>query len=131
MHYKPNALSALGRMGYSTHLLFYPTALSILLFGVLPWWNKKQIADEEKEWATIPPAGKVDPDLFNPFTPIPYHNNPQLKYVFAHINMHGHLDPKTHMNPNTYAWKNYHNSYDHNNQAQYMYNWISMHGPRD
>ena len=35
----------------------------------------------------MPKARKVDPDVFNPFTPIPYHNNPELKYAFANIKM--------------------------------------------
>ena len=40
----------------------------------------------------MPKLIKVDPDLFNPFTPLPYHNNPELKYAFAHIKMHGYLN---------------------------------------
>jgi len=129
-HYRPNPLSILGRMGYMTHLLFYPAILGIYLFGVKPYLASKKLADQQKEWDAIPKAKKVDPDLFNPFSPIPYHNNPELKYVFAHINMHNYLN-KNHINPQDYAWKNFHNSYDHNNKATYTYNWTSMHAPRD
>ena len=78
----------------------------------------------------MPKLKKVDPDIFNPFSPVPYHNNPELKYVFAHINMHKHIN-ENHINPETYVWKDYHKSYDHDHKNAYMYNWSSMHGPRD
>jgi hypothetical protein len=29
------------------------------------------------------------------------------------------------------VWKNYHNSYDHNNKNAYTYNWTSVHSPVD
>ena len=128
--YRPNPLSAIGRMGYATHLLFYPAVGAFYVFVVKPYLANKKIADREKEWAAIPPARKVDPDLFNPFTPIPYHNNPELKYVFAHINMHNYLN-KNHINTEDYAYKNFHNSYDHNNKYVYTYNWISFAGPKE
>ena len=38
------------------------------------------------------PYNRIDPDLYNPFTPIPYHNNPEIKYGLAHIRMHGYLN---------------------------------------
>jgi hypothetical protein len=59
-------------------------------------------------------AKKVDPDLFNPFSPIPYHNNSELKYVFSHVNMHNYVN-KNHLNVKDYVWKDYHRSFDHNN----------------
>ena len=37
-------------------------------------------------------AKVVDPDYFNPFSPIPFHNNPELKYVFADVNMRNYLN---------------------------------------
>ena len=78
----------------------------------------------------MPKAAKVDPDLFNPFSPIPYHNNPELKYGFAHIHMHGYMN-ENQLNTKTYVWKGFHNSYDHNNQGAYLYNWTSLHSPKD
>lgn len=78
----------------------------------------------------MPKAKKVDPDLFNPFTPIPYHNNPELKYAFAHINLFGYIN-ENQINTQTYAHKNYHNSYDHDNKNAYLYNWTSLHGAID
>ena len=78
----------------------------------------------------MPKLKKVDPDIFNPFTPIPYHNNPELKYAFNHIKLFNYAN-KNHINVRDYPWKDYHNSYDHNNTNEYLYNWVSMHGPRD
>ena len=111
-------------MTYSTHLLFYPGAIAFYAYVVAPYMQKRNEDSDKEQWDLIPPAAKVDPDLFNPFTPIPYHNNPELKYVFAHINMHKFLN-ENHINPGTYAYKNYHNSYDHNNKGSYLYNWTS------
>lgn len=129
-HFKPNTLSLLGRMGYSTHLLFYPSALAFYVYVFKPYWDNKNKVAEQKEWDTIPKARKVDPDLFSPFSPIPYHNNPELKYIFTNINMHGYLN-KNHINPEDYAWKDFHNSYDHNHRNAYQYNWVSMTGPKE
>lgn len=92
MSIKANPLSALGRMSYGVHLLAYPTILGIFVFGVKPWWDNKNKKAEEDEWASMPKAKKVDPDLFNPFSPIPYHNSPDVKYTFANIRMHNHLN---------------------------------------
>ena len=130
MIYRPNALSVLGRMNYGTQLLAYPALLGVYIFLVKPYMAKKAIDDEQKEWDSIPKTRKVDPDIFSPFTPIPYHNNPELKYVFAHIQMHKFLN-KAHMNPETYAYKGFHNSFDHDNKNEYSYNLVSMHGPRE
>jgi len=70
-------------------------------------------------------AKVVDPDYFNPFTPIPFHNNPELKYVFAEINMRKYLN-ENQINLKDYPYKNYHDSYDHGNKKAYMYNWTSV-----
>ena len=128
--YRPNALSAIGRMSYATHLLIYPGIVAFYIYVVSPIMKKRAEDAEKHEWETMPKAAKVDPDLFNPFTPIPFHNNPELKYVFAHINMHKFLN-KNHIDPGTYSWKNYHNSYDHNNKGAYLYNWTSTQSPID
>ena len=78
----------------------------------------------------MPKARKVDPDVFNPFSPIPYHNNAELKYAFAHVNLFNYSN-RNHLNPKEYVWKDYHNSFDHNNTNQYLYDWTSMHAKRD
>jgi hypothetical protein len=78
----------------------------------------------------MPKLKPVDPDIFNPFTPIPYHNNKELTYLFANVRMHNHVN-QNHINPETYVWKGYHNSFDHDNKNAYLYNWTSIHGPRD
>ena len=126
MSYKKNALSIFGRMGYLPHLLFYPTALGAYIYGIKPWMDERSRKSEQDEWDKMPKAKPVDPDLFNPFTPIPYHNNPELTYVFAHINMHDYLN-ENHINVHDYVWRDYHNSYDHNNENGYLYDWTSMH----
>ena len=122
-----NTLSALGRMSYSVHLTIYPTLAFLIGYGILPWYNKRQVVAKQKEQDDKPLAAKVDPDLFNPFSPIPYHNNPELKYAFANVKMHNYLEKNTHINEEDYFWKAYHNSYDHNNTNGYMYSWISLH----
>ena len=130
MSYKPNPLSALGRMSYGAHLLAYPALVGIYLYGVKPYMDNSAQQLEATEWENMPKAKKVDPDLFNPFSPIPYHNSVDVKYTFANIKMHGHLN-ENQINTQNYAWKNYHNSYDHNNQYTHLYNWTSVHGAID
>jgi hypothetical protein len=127
---RANPLSALGRVSYGVHLLFYPTILGIYILGVRPYLARKKIADAKHEWDIIPPARVVDPDLFNPFSPIPYHNNPELKYGFAHINLHNYTN-QNHINVNEYVWKDFHDSYDHNHTKSYKYNWVSVTGPKE
>jgi hypothetical protein len=117
-------------MNYATHLLVYPGIILAYVYGLKPYMATRAKDNEQKEWEMIPAAKKVDPDLFNPFTPIPYHNNPELTYVFSHINMYKHLN-KNHINPETYVWKDFHNSFDHNHQNAYLYDWVSMTGPKE
>ena len=68
------------------------------------------------------PMKKVDPDLFNPFTPLPYHNSKELKYAYAHVDMRKYIDEHTHINPENYIWKQYHDSYDHDNKRTHYWN---------
>ena len=124
MSYRANPLSALGRISYTTHLLAYPSFLVAYLFGVKPYLAKKAVEDKKKEWDSLPKKRLIDPDLFNPFTPIPYHNNPELKYAFANIKLYGYTN-KNHLNVNDYVWRDYHNSFDHNHKNEYLYNWVS------
>ena len=130
MSFRPNPLSTLGRMGYGLHLLVYPGIVGLYLTVVKPYMKESDAKSEKEQWQNMPKSRKVDPDLFNPFTPIPYHNNPELKYGFAHIHMHGYLN-ENQINTKQYVWKNYHNSYDHDNHTAYMYNWVSLHSPND
>ena len=110
--------------------MFYPSALSFYLFVVKPHQAAKEAKLKQLTWDNLPKPKKVDPDIFNPFTPIPYHNNPELTYAFAHINMHGYLN-NNQINPATYVWKDFHNSYDHNHKNSYMYDWVSIHSNKD
>ena len=120
---RTNTLSALGRMSYSTHALFYPGVLGLYVFVYAPYAAEKAKKVEEGAFDELSAARTVDPDLFNPFTPVPYHNNPELKYVFAHINMRNYIN-ENQINVKDYVWKNYHNSFDHGNKKTHMYNWV-------
>ena len=122
---KTNAMSALGRMGYGAHLMCYPAFGAFIVFGVMPWNAKRAEANKKADMDAMIDKKAVDPDLFSPFTPIPYHNNPELKYVFAHINMRKYVN-QNHINVDDYVWKNYHHSYDHDNKKSYTYNWVSI-----
>ena len=122
---RSNSLSALGRMSYATHLAVYPSLLGFYLYVIAPWRKSSAEAGEKAEWDSIVKAKSVDPDLFNPFTPIPYHNNPELKYVFAHVNMRNYVN-KNHINTKDYVWKNYQNSFDHSNKKDYLWNWSKV-----
>ena len=125
-----NPLSQLGRMSYQLHLLTYPTVLTIgYLFGK-PYMKQRKEAAAKAEWDSLPKPRAVDPDLFNPFSPIPYHNSREVKYATDHIRLHGYVN-KNHLNVKEYAWKSYHNSYDHNDDCSYMYNWTSTTKPMD
>ena len=121
-----NALSMFGRMNYGATMV----AQTVLIGGVGYIYhirsahNAKLQAKEDQE--NLPPLKSVDPDLFNPFTAIPFHNNPELKYRYANMKMHGYLDPKTQLNVKDYAYKGFHNSYDHSDKNQHLYNWISV-----
>ena len=68
----------------------------------------------------------VDPDLMNPFTPIPFHNNYELKFMHYHINMRGYLNENG-LNCQDYAYKQYHDAYAEDNS--HLFNWTSVHGP--
>ena len=64
----------------------------------------------------MPKVKPVDPDNFNPFTPIPFHNNPELRYRYAGVRLHKYLDTKTQLNVNDTPYKAFHDSFDHNNK---------------
>ena len=123
---RANALSTLGRMNYNLHLLFYPGAFAAYWFIGAPYMEQKNKKAEQEEWDGMVKHRPVDPDLFNPFTPIPFHNNPELKYCYAGVNMKNYISQSTHFNAAEYRWRNYHNSYDHGNKKTYLYNWTSV-----
>ena len=121
-----NPLSALGRMNYKTFMLIYPATFLFYIGAVKPFLAKKAIDDEQWAWDVMPKARSVDPDLFSPFTPVPYHNSKEMKYLTSTLRMHGYLN-ENHINVRDYPWKNFHDSYDHSNQRVYTFNWRSMH----
>lgn len=61
----------------------------------------------------------------NPFTPVPYHNNYELKFAHYHINMHNYLNENG-LNVEDFPHKNYHNAYA---DTPHLYNWTSVYGP--
>ena len=130
MSFKSNALSSFGRMSWGAHLLVYPGIGALYMYVVKPYMKQREADQEKSEWESMPKTRKVDPDLFSPFSPIPYHNNPELKYGFAHIHMHKYLN-ENQINTKQYVWRSYHNSYDHNDQGAYLYNWVSLHSKND
>merc|ERR1719321_376334 len=103
-----NALSMLGRMSYGAHMV---TTTLILGGGYQGYsmYSAKSKADADKEVQdNLPKLMKVDPDVFHPFSPIPFHNNPELKYRYANMKLHGYVDAKSHLNLKDYAYKGYH-----------------------
>merc|ERR1740123_1316599 len=90
-----NSLSFFGRMGYWTHMAFYPTVLSVYFLGIKPMRMASNEKAAKQDWEDLVEARKVDPDTFNPFTPVPYHNNPELTYVYAHIDMRNYVNATT------------------------------------
>ena len=117
-----NPSSNLGRLSYSAHMLFYPTAFIFYQLVWKPYSANQAEKKEAEDWKDMPKARKVDYDIFNPFTPIPFHNNRELKYAYQHINMFGYVN-ENHINVKDYPYKQYHNSYGENNE--YLYNWTS------
>ena len=123
---RTNALSALGRMSYATHVALYPIVGGSLYFIISSYQKSSAEAANKAEAEAMPKLNAVDPDNFNPFSAIPFHNNAEMRYRYANTNMYGYLDKKTHMNLQDYTYKSYHNSFDHDNQYQHLYNWVSQ-----
>ena len=123
---RTNTLSALGRMSYATHLALYPVIGGSVYFVLSSYLSSSAEKAKIAEREAMPALQKVDPDNFNPFSAIPFHNNPELRYRYANIRMFGYLDKTTHMNLRDYPYKSYHNSFDHDNQYTHLYNWVSM-----
>ena len=74
----------------------------------------------------MPKPRSVDPDDFQPFSAIPFHNNTEMRYRYANMNLYKYVQRENQMNLNDYAYKGFTNSYDHDNRYQHFYNWVSM-----
>ena len=122
---KTNALSAVGRMSYAAHLGLYPVVGGTAFFMWSSFSASSKAAAEKVAMDTMPKNAAVDPDDFQPFSAIPFHNNPELRYRYADVKMHNYIDSKTGLNVDNYFFKGFHNSYDHNDQYKHTYNWIS------
>ena len=126
LNMRTNFMSALGRTNYTVHYMFYPTFMGLVYFVGLPWKAERDAAAKAAEWEGMVKRKAVDPDLFNPFSPIPFHNSIQVHYGTAHIKMQNFVKESSHINEDTYVWKNYHHSFDHGNKKSYTYNWTSV-----
>ena len=110
---KMNTLSVFGRMSYGAHMVTTGLLVGTGYFGGSAYMKYSADAAEKQVQESLPKLRKVDPDLFNPFTPIPFHNNPESKYRFADMKLHGYLDAKTHLNLKDYAYKGFNDAFDH------------------
>ena len=73
----------------------------------------------------MPSLRPVDPDFFQPFSAIPYHNNKELHYRYANTKLFNFVDAKNQLNVANYAYKGFHDSYDHSDKKKHLYNWTS------
>ena len=112
---KVNALSALGRMSYGAHLALYPLLGGTAYFLGLTYHRNSQEQAKKAAIEALPAYRAVDPDDFQPFSAIPFHNNPEVRYRYANTRMFGYVNGQNHMNVNDYTYKLYHNVYDHDN----------------
>ena len=109
-------------MSFGVHMLCYPGLAAFLYLGPYGYYKKSQEAQDKADWENMIKAKAMDPDLFNPFTPIPFHNNPELKYTFAHVNVRNYIN-EHHINTKDYPYKAYFDAYDHSGRRQYLWNW--------
>merc|ERR1712070_1273016 len=122
---RSNALSMFGRMSHGMVTMTYPAFFAFVYFGAIPWYNNSCEVAKKEEWDNMIKKKVVDPDLFQPFSPIPFHNSQQAHYGLAHISMLNYVDSSIHINTNDYVWKSFHDSYDHCNKKVHYYNWTS------
>ena len=126
-----NMKSALGRMTWGAHLFIYPSIYLVWSQVIMPYKTYLDEEDMKAQWAALRKKAKVDPDLFNPFTPVPFHNNKELKYY--HSNLHrrttGYIDHHLGYNTDDFLWKDYHRSFDHDNKNGYLYDFTSFRKP--
>ena len=116
----------LGKMSYGAHLTLYPLIIGSGYFAYSSWSKSSAEKAKQAEIDGMPGLRPVDPDNFNPFTPVPFHNNPELRYRYAGIRMWNFLDKKTHLNVENYPYKQYHDVYDHTGAKKHLYNWVSL-----
>ena len=112
-------------MGYLTHLAMYPLIGGSAYF-IYSSRSKAAAEQQEKDaWERMPKLKAVDPDNFNPFSAIPFHNNPEMRYRYAETRLHNYIDHTVHRNLNDYNYKYYHDSFDHNNKHAHLYSYVS------
>ena len=121
-----NTWSAFGRMSYGAHMVATGLLVGSSYYLKNAYSTHSAAAQAKTDEENLPKLKKVDPDLFQPFSPIPFHNNIESKYRYANMKMHGYLDAKSQLNIKDYAYKGYHDSFDHSNKKVHLYNWISV-----
>ena len=84
---KVNALSGFGRMSYTAHLVLYPLIGGSAYFLGQTYLKNSAEKAKQAELAALPAYKPVDPDDFQPFSAIPFHNNPELRYRYANVRL--------------------------------------------
>ena len=120
-----NALSAMGRMSYGAHLVLYPMIGGSVYFMGSTWLKNNAEAAKKQAEESLPAYRSVDPDDFQPFSAIPFHNNPELRYRYANTKMFGYLNSENHLNARDYPYRTYFDVYDHDNSKTYKFTWVS------
>ena len=113
-------------MGYGAHLALYPILGGSTYLFYKTWSESSAAKQAIQDERAMPKAVPVDPDNFQPFSAIPFHNNPELRYRYANTKLFGYLDSKTHLNTTDYTYKYYFDVYDHDDKKSYTWNWVSM-----
>ena len=123
---RTNGLSAFGRMTYAAHLGLYPVVGGFAYFVLTNYQSYSAARTAKEELEALPALKSVDPDNFQPFSAIPFHNNPELRYRYADMKMWNYLNKENHMNLKDYFFKGFNNSFDHDSQSAHLYNWVNM-----
>ena len=113
-------------MSYGAHVAATSLLVGSTYYFATAYSASSAEKQEAADYENLPKLKKVDPDLFNPFSVIPFHNNLELKYRYADMKLHGYLDPKTQLNVKDYSYKGFHDCYDHSGKKTHYYNWISV-----
>ena len=119
----PNILSYIGKANYIGVLAIYAGIGFAYFKFISPYLKKKKNEEEEtfiKMLLAVPP---VDMRTHNPFTPIPFHNNPELLFRYGDTNFHNYLN-QNNINVDNYLYSDYYFTNDKGDKS-YIYNWSS------
>lgn len=117
----PNILSYIGKLNYAGVLAVYVGLGFAYLKIVSPHLKKKKEEDEKDFIDMLLPVPSLDMRLHNPFTPIPFHNNPELLFRYGNTNFHNYLNHNN-INPQNYLYSEYYCTNQPGDNS-YIYNW--------